>query len=293
MTLSSLAAQAYKDGYASHGDIDLQPERFENQLWVTIEKHLGLNAPAATTFSFFSSLHTIDLYLTIGCSQSSDRAWARFVTAYQRYIDKVARFVSPTSDTARDLASDVMADLFMPDRSGRSRIASFDGQQSLATWLRVLMSNRATNLRMLKGNTYQPIERLSDVADVAAITRMEAALNASMYEAILEDCFELASESLTDRERLILLLRYDDRLRIFEIARALGVHPSGITRQLQNTHLKLQKKIISVLTLKYHLGPAAIKECLVDLLENPAHSLLVFLKASALRNSGQPDSKQG
>jgi RNA polymerase sigma factor (sigma-70 family) len=234
-----------------------------------------------------------NLYLTVACSRSSDRAWTRFVTAYQKYIDKVARFVSPTSDAARELASGVMADLFMPDRSGHSRIASFDGQQSLATWLRVLMSHRATNLRMLKWNTCGSIERLSDVADVAAITRLEAALSASKYEAILEDCFRLASESLTDRERLILLLRYDDRLRVFEIARALGVHPSGITRQLQNTHLKLQKKIISVLTLKYHLGPAAIKECLVDLLENPAHSLLVFLKASAHCQTGQPASKAG
>lgn len=227
MTLSSLAAQAYSDGYASHGDIDLQPERFKNQLLVAIEKHLGSNAPAAATLSFFSTLHTTDLYLTVACSESSDRAWARFVTAYQRYIDKVARFVSPTSDAARDLASEVMADLFMPDRSGRSRIASFDGQQSLATWLRVLMSNRATNLRMLKWNNCEPIERLSDVADIAATTRMEAAISASRCEAILEDCLRLSSKSLTDRERLILLWRYDDGLRVAEIARALGRSPFG------------------------------------------------------------------
>jgi RNA polymerase sigma-70 factor len=280
MTLSSLAAQAYSDGYASHGDIDVPPQRFENQLNLVIEKHLGPNAPAAATLSFFSTLHTTDLYLTVACSQSSDRAWTRFATAYQEYIDKIARFVSPNRDAARELVSEVMADLFMPGRSGRSRIASFDGQQSLATWLRVVMSNRATNLRTLKWNTREPIERASDVADVAAITRIEAAVSASRYGAMLKDCFELASESLTVRERLILLLRYDDGLRVFEIARALDVHPSGITRQLQKTHLKLQKKIISVLTVKYHLGPEAIKECLADLLENPAHSLLVFLKAS-------------
>ena len=101
-----------------------------------IEKHLGSNATPAAALSFFSTLHTTDLYLTIACSQSGDRAWTRFVTAYQKYMDKVARFVSPTSDAARELASDVMADLFLHDRSGRSRIASFDGQQSLATWLR-------------------------------------------------------------------------------------------------------------------------------------------------------------
>lgn len=61
MALSCLAAQAYSDGYASHGEIDLEPERFENQLWVVIEKHLGLNAPAAAALSFLSTLHTTDL----------------------------------------------------------------------------------------------------------------------------------------------------------------------------------------------------------------------------------------
>jgi hypothetical protein len=86
---STLAAQAYLDGYASHGDIDLELESFENQLWVVIVKHLGSNPRAAAILGFFDTLHTADLYLTIACSQSSDRAWARFLTAYQRYLDKV------------------------------------------------------------------------------------------------------------------------------------------------------------------------------------------------------------
>lgn len=57
LTLCSLAAQAYSDGYASHGEVDLQPERFENQVWAVIEKHLGSDAPAAAKLSFFSTLH--------------------------------------------------------------------------------------------------------------------------------------------------------------------------------------------------------------------------------------------
>lgn len=287
MTVSSLAEQAYLDGYASHGNIHLELGTFEKQLRMVIEKHLGLNAPAAAAFRFISTLHTTDLYLTVACSHSSDRAWERFLTAYQTYIDKVARFVSPTIDMARELASDVLADLFMPDRSGRSRIASFDGQQSLATWLRVLMSNRATNLRMLKWNTCERIERLSDAADVSANTRIESALSASRYQGILEDCLKLASESLTDRERLILLWHYEDGLRLLEISRVLNVHPSSITRQLQKTHFKLQKKIVSVLALKHHLGPAAIKECLLEVLENPAYSLLVFLKAAPFSSTSE------
>jgi len=52
MALSSLAARAYSDGYASHGDIDLQPEIFANQWWVVIERHLGFKRTGRYYFEF-------------------------------------------------------------------------------------------------------------------------------------------------------------------------------------------------------------------------------------------------
>jgi RNA polymerase sigma factor (sigma-70 family) len=278
--LSSLAAQAFSDARAIHGELDLRPERFESQLCLVIQKHLGSEAPVTKQLDLFRTLRTADLYLTTACAQPTEPGWRRFIVAYQKYINDVARFVSPSSDAARELAEDLLSDLFLPDSSGRSRIASFDGQQSVATWLRVIISRRAINKGMLKRNSFQRSDRASEIADRASIARIEAAIRGNRYEGMLNQCLKLASESLTDRERLILLMRYDDGLRMVEIAKALGVHPSGITRQFQHIHLKLQKKIVSALSMTYHLGPEAIKECLIDVMENPSHSLLVFLKAS-------------
>lgn len=280
VTLSSLAAQAYSVGYACHGDLDLQPEEFEISLLSIVEKHLGSHAPPSTQLSFAGSLRTTDLYLTIACAQPTEAAWRRFTVAYQQYIDAVARFVSPHSSVARELSENILADLFLPDSTGRSRIASFDGRQTLATWLRILISRRAINYGFLKWNGFERGDRPPDVGDKSSIERIEKAFRRSRYEPILNECFKHASASLTDRERLMLLLRYDEGLRVVEIARLFGVHPSGITRQFKRIHLKLQKTIISVLAVKYHLGPEAIKECLLDVIDNPAHSLLVFLKAS-------------
>lgn len=279
-TFSSLVAQAYRKGYAQHGEIDLKAERFENCLCLVMEKHPDSNGPAATAtwVDYFQTLRTTDLYLTVACAQPTELAWKRFITAYQRFINEVARFVSPSNDVARELAENLLSDLFLPDGSGRSRIASFDGRQSLATWLRVVISRRAINHGLLKWNGFERGDRPPDVADKASIGRIEAAIRSNRYEAILHECLKLASESLTDRERLMLLMRYDEGLRLVEIAKVLAVHPSGITRQFQHIHLKLQKKIVSFLAVKYHLGPEAIKECLLDVIENPAHSLLVFLR---------------
>ena len=184
-----------------------------------------------------------------------------------------------TSDAAREVAGSMLADLFMPDRKGHSRIASFDGQQSLATWLRFIVSRRVINQGLLKWNSFERIDRVADVADEAATNRIEAAIRASRFEDILKDCFRLASESLTNRERLIVLLRYEEGLRVVEVAKVLNIHPSGVTRQLQRVHEKLQQKIVSVLAIEHHLWPAAIHECLVYMLENPEHSLLAFVRA--------------
>jgi len=56
MTVSGVAAQAYSVGYAHHGDIDLDPERFETQLCLIIEKHLGADAPTSAQMNFGGTL---------------------------------------------------------------------------------------------------------------------------------------------------------------------------------------------------------------------------------------------
>lgn len=280
LSLSGLAGEAFSYGYAVHGDIGLEPRTFEDHLCLVMGKHLGSDAAPSAQLSLFRTLHTADLYLAVGCAQPSEQAWRRFVITYEEYINEVARFVSPTRDWARELATDILGDLFMPDRSGHIRIGSFDGQQSLATWLRVIINRRAINQALLKWNSFEHLDPLKDIVDQASISRIEVALRRREYESTLNNCFRLASESLTRHERLLLLLRYEEELRVFEVARVLAIHPSGVTRQLQHIQVKLQKKMLSILAVKYHLGPEAIKECLLDLLENPAHSLLEFLKQS-------------
>lgn len=175
----------------------------------------------------------------------------------------------------------MLADLFMPDSSGQPRIASFDGQQSLATWLRLVVSRRAINHGTLKWNSFERIDRLADIVDQTATNRIEAAIRAHRFEEISKGCFIRASESLTDHERLIVLMHYEQGLRIVEVARVLDIHPSGVSRQLRRVHDKLQREIVSVLAVEHQLGPAAISECLVYMLENPEHSLLAIIRTWA------------
>jgi len=73
---------------------------------------------------------------------------------------------------AHDLADNILADLFLPDRSGNSRIVSYDGRSSLSTWLRVVISNRAINAQRSSGST-QSVELLSDIPDEPALENID------------------------------------------------------------------------------------------------------------------------
>ena len=87
-----------------------------------------------------------------------------------------------------------------------------------------------------------------------------------------------ASGELTDRERLLLLLRYENGLQLGQIGRLLGLHQANITRQLGRVQAKIRQSFESTLIHKYKLGQAAIDECLSEIAENPAYSILALIK---------------
>ena len=96
---------------------------------------------------------------------------------------------------------------------------------------------------------------------------------------MIAGAFKAATDGLSGSDRLLLLLRYDENVQGGEIARIKGVHPSTVTRRLQQIHNRLRNEIIAALTSKHGLKDAAIDECLLDIIENPAHSILSLIKA--------------
>ncbi|HJQ71397.1 MAG TPA: sigma-70 family RNA polymerase sigma factor [Blastocatellia bacterium] len=276
--LGKLAEEAYVDGYKRYGDLGLALNRYESHLHSIVEKHLGSCPAQATLISFFDDLHKEDLYLAASCAEASEPGWRCFVSSYSRYIYKVANSAFAAIDMSIEIADCVIADMFLPDRSGCSRIASYDGRSSLAVWLRVIVLHKAIKERKRKSNNQEPLESSSEEADEAAISRIDATLRANRYKDIIRESFECASRALTARERMLLLMRYEEKLREKEIARIFNVSPSTITRHLHAVYDKLHQEIISILLSRYGLTTHALEECLTDILENPSHSILTFIE---------------
>lgn len=108
---------------------------------------------------------------------------------------------------------------------------------------------------------------------------IETAVRAHKYEPIIKTALLAASASLSRRERLIILWRYEDGLTGQEIARLLEVHASTITRELQRITQKLRSEVLRELATTHRLNAAALDDCLADLRENPGYSILSAIRA--------------
>jgi RNA polymerase sigma-70 factor len=274
--------QAYHRGCAVHGALELQLEHFKSHVIWVVKRNLEPGASSQEAINFIRTLHTNDIYLGLACARQTETAWDRFNTLYRKYIDDLATFATLTKTAAADLADSVLAELFLPDHSGQSRIASYQGRSSLATWLRVIVSHRATNERKRICNNTDSIESIHDIADETGLYRMEASLRARRYGRIIGESLRSSCQCLTDRERLILLLRYDDGLHLGQIGRLLGVHQSTITRQIEGACKKLREAVVANLLTKHKLHRAAIDECEAEILENPSYSILSLIEPKPL-----------
>ena len=294
----SIVTTAYCDGRTRFGDLGLPLHTLSQRIRATIKKHLGISPPPPQEVEFARSLHGGDLYLATACAQHSPGmmnsengstdpenaggAWQVLVTTYKEFICDLLRFFYSTSFEAQDLADSILADLFLPDRSGTSRIASYDGRSSLSAWLRVVVCNRAINARRSSA-TVETAGIQTEIPDASALESIELTVLARRYGAALSDSLKSACSRLTPRERLILLWRYEDGLQLGQIAPLLGLHQSNVTRQLERMQGELRQEVVSILGQKHGLSRSAIEECIQDIVENPRHgvSILDLIKAKA------------
>lgn len=282
--LDPIIANGYSEGRARFGDLGLDVETYAKRIYAIVQKHLGDNAPKEVVFNFVKGLHGRDLYLATACAEHSLRpgpsqgevdlperpsqAWKILESTYKGFIRDLSRFFFRKGFVAHDLADNILADLFLPDRSGTSRIVSYDGRSTLSTWLRVVISNRAINAQRSNA-TMQSVEILTDIPDEPALECMDSGLLTERYRSLIEDSLIAACQNLTLRERLILLWRYEDGLLLGQIAQLLGIHQSNVTRQLERLQTKVREQVMATLSKRHGLSPAAIEECLRDVAENP------------------------
>jgi RNA polymerase sigma-70 factor len=294
--LDALVSGRFHSALALHGDLGLDEHAFGQHIGRVVERHFGstqVENPAL--LDFVRNLHTDDLFLSLACARGSNHAWQRFSDLYRKYVADLSRHLSGQGSDVQELGEALWVDLFLPDRTGASRIASYDGRSSLATWLRVVVSNRIINERLRKSSCHSNLDAIPEPEDQFALKELQDHPALNRYKPMILSCFSLASKCLTKRERLLILLRYEENLQLGEIARLFVVHQSTITRQMDRAARRLRDEVIRLLASQYHLNDEAIGECLslaaqtlsttvcvLDLLKIPGHNPLDELSYSLM-----------
>jgi RNA polymerase sigma-70 factor, ECF subfamily len=272
--------ELFKQAQESYGNLGLEIEVYKHRLNEILRKYLGCPITTTEAGIFFKEVHTNDLYLATACAEGIELAWQQFDQCFRPYITQLAKQEYQNDTTAAEIADGVVTDLFFKDKSNRPRIASYQGQASLTRWLRMVVSYRAADERKRKWNRFEPLDVVQHAADESYFNRLSSQLRTKKYRPLIIGAFRTASQTLSPRERMILLMKYDELLASKQIAEILGVHASRVTQVLELVRQKIQREVIAILAEKHELSSEAIQECLIEVVNNPEYSLLELLKAS-------------
>ena len=255
------------DATGYHGDLGLAGAAWRARV-IAILQRCGRRSDDDGAAQFVRQLHSRDLYLATACAARQDSAWRRFEALYQRHIAELVRCLSRNPLQAADVGEALLVDLFLPDRSGQSRISSYDGRSSLATWLHVIVTHRVANERVRKWNTVERPGEMPEVVDSTVLGELEAGMRAQRYEGVFDGALRTVCGRLTARECQMLVWRYQRGWLLEQIAERLAVHTSTVCRQLERLQRRIRKEVIDTLSKTYGLNDEAITECLSGVLEN-------------------------
>jgi RNA polymerase sigma-70 factor len=217
-----------------------------------------------------------DLYLTAACAERTEPAWSRFGDLYRHRIQNLCEWVWRDGSASADAAQDVFIDLYMPARNGECRIGSYDGISSLGRWLRMIVMNRWLNHRKRGDSKSSSLEIVPDPVDTSAFGRIETMFAVRRYGPLAALALSHACECLTVDERLIILWRFEQNLRLGEIAQLLGVHQSTVTRQMERAMARVRAEMVRHLSDRYGLSGRAVQDCLETLVNNIPETLSVM-----------------
>jgi RNA polymerase sigma factor (sigma-70 family) len=191
-----------------------------------------------------------DLFLAIGCEVGAPGAWERFCGTYRERLEALLLARGAGRADAEALAADLLADLALPPpRPGpRTLLGTYDGSGSLFAWLAVILARRRARIAARRPVSLSP----GVLADSAATrARPRTGGPADPLDAVLQGeterevgaAFERAWTGLSDRERLLLVLRHRHGAKQNDIAALLGIGAPRVSRVLDRAVGKLRRAL--------------------------------------------------
>jgi RNA polymerase sigma-70 factor (ECF subfamily) len=242
--LDSVVSEIYLKSKSA--EFGLTRQQFDSVLQEIARKYLPADAVQDDVREFYASLRVEELALARACAAGQEQAWEVFLTRYREKLYDIAGYITKESSAARELADSIYAELYgTTTRDGQrmSKLASYTGRGSLEGWLRTVMAQEHINRYRRQRRLVSLDEETEEGAQFATPEREPAIAVDPRVEAGVDEVLA----ALAPEDRFVLASYFLDGQTLAEIARALGVHESTISRKLDKLAKSLRKHILASL----------------------------------------------
>jgi RNA polymerase sigma factor (sigma-70 family) len=180
--------------------------------------------------------------------------------AVEKFTDDYMPLIQATASRVggrrgQDAVDNFVVDLIMPRDDRGPRIASFRGKTSLASWLRVVVTNHCVTLLRSR-----PTHTLSLVSELEADCEPESGIDTAGCENLLKPLFLQVVSEVPAEDRLLMKLLLIDDLPQKDVAAIFGVHSGNITRRRQRVGESIFERLKEL--TKRSRDATSVDECL-------------------------------
>ena len=226
-----------------------------------------------------NTLRVDDLALARACAHGNERAWEAFMLRFREKLYDIARQITHEDSAGRELADSVYADLYgTKTREGErvSKLSSYRGRGSLEGWLRTVLAQEYVNTYRKQRRLVSLDEESEDGVQFSAAASEPAVPTNPKLETAVDDVLR----SLSPEDRFVLASYFLDQRTLAQIARALSVHESTISRKIEKLTKAIRKQV-----LKNLIGRGMSRRQAEEALSIDIRDLVLDIRASLAQDS--------
>ena len=277
-----VVSQLYRQSNAERWGLTVDRFRF-----VLEESVAGAKPAHGDVERYLAALHLEDLALAAACADGVETAWDHFVREHRPVLSRAADAIDRTGG-AREAADSLYGELFgLTERDGerRSLFRYFHGRSSLATWLRVVLSQRYVDgIRRTRRLEPLPDEDAAEAIPSRAPQTPEPERH--RFVSLIGAAIAAAVGRLDAKDRLRLACYYAQDLTLAQIGRLLREHEATASRHLAKSRRAIRQDVEWQLR-RQGLSEAEVEECFASVAADPGP-----LNVSDLLEAGRKTSRE-
>ena len=239
------------------GDLNVTFDEYSEKLLdslANIHGKIVINETENRMEDHINEIYNNDLYLSIGLCKGNETAWVVFDQRFSAKIKQYALYYTKNEVLADQINLGLKGSLFLESpKTGKSKIASYNGRGSLQSWLKVVIFRDVLS-------TQESDKKISSLDSVVFGIEDESVAQDDMLN--LEEIVTAGFKQLNEEKKLLLREYFILRRRETDLANQLQVHVSTISRRIKNICNELLQHFTTIADEKFDLDKDQFRELL-------------------------------